>query len=70
MSIDINVDCLNNINNIVTKNITMSFDKYQKMVFLYNCLHDGWCVKKQNDSFTFTKKHEQKREVLKEKYLI
>ena len=34
-----------------------------------NALEDGWSVKKNNDTYIFTKKHEKKREVFEEKYL-
>ena len=30
--------------------------KFQKMVFLYNALDNGWSIKKRNDSYIFTKK--------------
>jgi hypothetical protein len=43
--------------------------KYQKMLFIVNALENGWTVKKSNDSYIFTKKHEGKREVFQENYL-
>jgi len=43
--------------------------KYQKMLFISNALENGWTVKKSNDSYIFTKKHEGKREVFQENYL-
>ena len=43
--------------------------KYQKMLFITNALENGWTVKKSNDSYIFTKKHEGKREVFQENYL-
>lgn len=43
--------------------------KLQKMVFILNALDDGWSVKKSNDSYIFTKKHEGKKEIFKEEYL-
>jgi len=42
---------------------------FQKMLFLTNAIEKGWTVKKSNDSFIFTKKHENKREVFQEDYL-
>jgi hypothetical protein len=42
---------------------------YQKLMFLSNALDGGWSVKKKGDSYIFTKKHENKREVFQEKYL-
>ena len=43
--------------------------RMQKMIFIMNALDDGWSVKKNQDSYIFTKKHENKREVFMEKYL-
>ena len=40
-----------------------------KMLFIMNALEEGWKVKKQNENYIFTKKHENKREILEEKYL-
>ena len=34
-----------------------------------NALEKGWSVKKQNDKYIFTKKHENKREIFEENYL-
>lgn len=39
------------------------------MVFLMNALEKGWCIKKDNEQYIFTKKHENKKEVFKEEYL-
>ena len=41
----------------------------QKMIFLINALEDGWSVKKDKESFVFTKKHENKREIFQKDYL-
>jgi hypothetical protein len=43
--------------------------KFQKMVFLYNALDNGWSIKKRNDSYIFTKNHEGKKEIFDESYL-
>jgi hypothetical protein len=40
-----------------------------KMSFIYNALENGWTIKKHNDSYVFTKKHEGKKEMLSEDYL-
>ena len=37
-----------------------------KMSFIYNALENGWTVKKNNDSYVFTKKHEGKKEMFSE----
>jgi hypothetical protein len=50
---------------------TIKLDKlqFQKMIFIMNALDTGWSVKKNEESYIFTKKHENKREVFMEKYL-
>lgn len=47
----------------------ISNKKMHKMIFIMNALEEGWKVKKNGDNFIFTKKHENKREILEEKYL-
>jgi hypothetical protein len=42
---------------------------FQKMVFLTNALDQGWTVKKSNDTYIFTKKHENRQEIFQENYL-
>tara|TARA_Y100000996_G_scaffold177470_1_gene138355 strand:- start:14 stop:211 length:198 start_codon:yes stop_codon:yes gene_type:complete len=42
----------------------------QKMRLVYNALENGWVVKKNKDSFIFTKKHEGKREIFSDNYLL
>ena len=41
----------------------------QKMIFIMNALNDGWPVKKNQDKYIFTKKHENKVEIFQEDYL-
>lgn len=55
--------------NVNINNITISNIQFQKMMFLYNAINDGWSVKKQNDSYIFKKNHEGKREIFCESYL-
>ena len=43
--------------------------KFQKMVFLFNALDNGWSIKKRKDSYIFTKNHEGKKEIFDESYL-
>ena len=43
--------------------------KFQKMVFLYNALDNGWSIKKRNNSYIFSKNHEGKKEIFDESYL-
>jgi hypothetical protein len=47
----------------------MDSSQFQKMIFLYNAIQDGWTVKKQNESYVFRKKHEGKQEVFLDTYL-
>jgi hypothetical protein len=44
--------------------------KFQKMLFLFNAINDGWSIKKKRDSYIFTKNHEGKKEVLLDSYLL
>ena len=43
--------------------------KLHKMSFIMNALDEGWSVKKKKEVYTFTKKHEGRKEVFNEKYL-
>jgi hypothetical protein len=42
---------------------------FQKMMFIYNALDDGWSIKKIEDSYVFIKKHEGKKEIFQDNYL-
>jgi hypothetical protein len=44
--------------------------EFQKMVFIHNALKNGWTIKKKQDTFIFTKKHEGKKEVFLDSYLV
>ena len=57
---DIDINCNN-----------MNIDAIQlhKMAFLYNALENGWCVKKKENLYVFTKNHEGKKEVYLDDYL-
>ena len=50
---------------------TMNVDTitFQKMNFIMNAIEMGWSVKKNDDNYIFTKKHEGKREVFMADYL-
>ena len=65
MDIEINISNLNTNN----KQIEIDKIKFQKMVFLYNALENGWSIKKRNNSYIFTKNHEGKKEIFEESYL-
>jgi hypothetical protein len=41
----------------------------QKYTFIMNALENGWKVKKRRGTYIFTKKHEGKKEILKDGYL-
>ena len=41
----------------------------KKMIFVMNALEKGWSVKKRDQEYIFTKKHENRREVFLENYL-
>jgi len=43
--------------------------KFQKMIFLFNALEEGWSIKKSNNSYIFKKNHEGKKEIFLESYL-
>ena len=43
--------------------------KFQKMIFLYNALDNGWSIKKRKNSYIFSKNHEGKKEIFDESYL-
>ena len=66
MLMDIDIKITNN-----EKQLDLEIDKikFQKMVFLYNALENGWSIKKRTDSYIFTKNHEGKKEVFDEEYL-
>ena len=51
------------------KSLEIDKIKFQKMVFLYNALDNGWSIKKKQNSYIFKKNHEGKKEVLNETYL-
>lgn len=52
-----------------TNNLKIEKPLFQKMVFLTNALEQGWTIKKSNDTYIFTKKHENKQEIFQENYL-
>jgi hypothetical protein len=49
--------------------ITIENSKFQKMLFVFNAINDGWCIKKRKDSYIFSKNHEGKKEVFLDSYL-
>jgi hypothetical protein len=67
MDIKINLDSLKDLEN---SNFKIDAIKFQKMLLLYNSIEQGWTVKKHNESYIFSKKHEGKKEVLEDTYLL
>ena len=61
------------LNTIVHQEIPSSIDVNKKqlnrMIFVLNAIEKGWTVKKKDDEYIFTKKHEGKREIFRENYL-
>jgi len=51
------------------ENLKINTPVFQKMIFIANALDQGWTVKKNEDSYVFTKKHENKREIFQANYL-
>ena len=60
---------IHNIPFELPKNIKMERKEFQKLLFLSNGLDQGWTIKKRNDTYIFTKKHENRYEVFQEDYL-
>jgi hypothetical protein len=52
------------------ENIKIDPIRFQKMLFVYNALEEGWTIKKKKDSLVFSKNHEGKKEVFLESYLV
>ena len=59
MDINISTGSTHNINHL----------KFQKMLFVFNAVNDGWSVKKNGDSYIFLKDHEGKSEIFSDSYL-
>ena len=67
MDIRINLETFRHLEN---SNLKIDSLKLQKMILLYNALEDGWSIKHKDDSYIFTKKHQNKKEVLQDSYLL
>jgi len=67
MDLTINIEeYLENNNN----KIKISSLIFQKMNLIYNALEEGWSIKKKDTSYIFTKKHENKKEIIEDSYLL
>ena len=49
--------------------VQISKKEFQKIIFIINALNQGWTIKKSEESYVFTKKHEGKKEVFQSDYL-
>lgn len=49
--------------------LDLDLKTFQKMVFVFNAIEDGWNVKKREGRYIFQKHHEGKKEVYEESYL-
>lgn len=67
MDIKLNLDSLKDLEN---QDIKIDAIKFQKMLILFNSIEQGWSVKKKNNSYVFSKHHENKKEVLEDSYLL
>lgn len=52
-----------------TSTVNIDRSMFQKMAFVMNAIDSGWSVKKNDENYIFTKKHEGKREVFMADYL-
>lgn len=41
----------------------------QKMIFIYNALEEGWQIKKNENKYIFSKRHENSQEIYLDSYL-
>jgi hypothetical protein len=53
----------------IPTDLTVDLIQFQKMSFICNAIEAGWAVKKNDDTYTFSKKHEGKKEVYLDTYL-
>ena len=57
------------LTNELSNNIKLEKSALRKMMFIMNALDQGWSIKKSQESYIFTKKHENRREIFQETYL-
>lgn len=61
---------LNALKDLENSNIKIDAIQLQKMILLYNAIENGWTVKKRKDSYIFLSKHDGKKDVLDDDYLL
>jgi len=66
LDLNINLDSLRDLENTVKIDVV----KFQKMLLIFNAIEQGWSVKKKRNTYTFTKKHENKKQVFEDSYLM
>jgi hypothetical protein len=54
----------------MTEEIQVDKKEFQKMLFMTNAIEKGWTVRKTDSSYVFKKKHENKKEVFHNDYLV
>jgi hypothetical protein len=54
---------------MATTDLNIEFIELQQMLFIHNAIDSGWAVKKRDNQYIFTKKHENKKEVYLDTYL-
>jgi hypothetical protein len=54
---------------MATSDLNIEFIELQQMLFINNAIDAGWAVKKRDNKYIFSKKHENKKEVYLETYL-
>lgn len=55
--------------NLENNDLKINYVNLQKMTFIYNALENGWEIKKKNNKYSFSKKHEGKKEYINDNYL-
>jgi hypothetical protein len=58
-----------NLEILTDQSTQLSKKQIKIMIFIQNALDQGWTIKKSDDSYIFTKKHENRREIFQENYL-
>ena len=51
------------------KSFEIDYITLQKMTFLYNAIESGWEVKRNENTYVFTKKHQGKKEIYNDSFL-
>ena len=49
--------------------LSIDYITLQKMALIYNAINSGWSVRKREEKYIFTKKHEGQKEVYLDTYL-